>query len=131
MATEGCEQIVCRCYTRARRHPRVIGRFGVLLTTTECVGAALAALAMVSTRAVWAHLGGVGNVVVGLGVPVAVVVALRLFRVESRSPLRTGLGYVSSIAGPRHGVANGRPVHDQPPRQPRQPRWVFVWRAQG
>lgn len=112
------EGIVCRSYTHARRHPLVIGKIqGYTLpspwTPTQLGVLVASFLALLWSRPVWAHLGGLLNLVVLLGVPMALMWCARHLRMEGRSPLRMGMGALAYVARPRQGTVHGR-AHPRP-----------------
>lgn len=105
-------------YTHALRHPVIIGHiagwrlpWAVSATQLGAVAATTAVLLVV--RPVWAHFGGVGNLIVFCLVVGIVGWAVRFWRVEGRSPIRVAAGLAAVIfgSGSRMGVyGNGRPV---------------------
>lgn len=111
------DQKVLRSYTRALRHPVIVGhvagwRLPWALSASQLAAVAVAAGVLLAARPVWAHLGSVGNLVFFGGVVVGVGWMVRAWRVEGRSPFRAGVGFVSVwvSVGSRRGVRNGRPV---------------------
>lgn len=114
--------IVCRFYTSGRRHPLVIGNLqGVRIppTTPAQLGVVVASVVvLLATRALWAHLGMVGNGLVLVGVPVGLWWFLRAVRIEGRAPWRAGLGWLQLVSSPRHGRRLGHPA-----RPARGSRW--------
>lgn len=121
-SSDDIEGVVCHSYTYARRYPLVIGKIGgaqlwwplsVLQMSVLCASL----ITLFGTRSVWAHLSGPANLVIALGVPVALTWAVRHMRLEGRSPLRTLLGAATYALAPTHGLRHGRPV--RPPRPSR------------
>ena len=113
------DSVACRSYTHARRHPVVIGKIqGYTLpspwTPTQLGVLVASFLVLLWTRPVWAHLGGFLNLLVLLGVPVALMWCVRHLRMEGRSPARMGMGALAYVVRPRGGSLHGRAQ-----RQPR------------
>lgn len=113
------ESIDCRSYTRARRHPLVIGKIGgwtlpTPISPTQLLLLLGTFLALLWTRALWAHLGGVGNLLVQGFLPVLFAWMVRHLRVEGRPPLRALAGLVGFITAPRGGVLRGRSLRNRP-----------------
>jgi hypothetical protein len=79
------------------------------------------------TRPVWAHLGGIGNLVVFTLLVAGAGWAVRHWRIEGRSPflVATGLATVILSPGCRRGIRNGHPV--TPPRPVRGIDGHLVW----
>lgn len=119
----GPEPLRCRSYTFARRYPLVIGKIGGWhpwwgpMTITQYAVLVGAAVALLQTRSLWAHLPGPTNLLVGLVVPFALAWLVRHARVEGRSPLRAAVGALGYFVAPRHGTCGGRPA-----RRPRARR---------
>lgn len=117
---ESSESIDCRSYTRARRHPLVIGKIGgwtlpTPITPTQLLVLLGTFLALLWTRSVWAHIGGLGNLVVQGLVPLLLAWGVRHLRVEGRAPLRALGGLAAYLAAPRGGLLRGRAFRDRPP----------------
>jgi hypothetical protein len=114
-------------YTHALRHPVIIGhiagwRLPWAVSAMQLGAVAATTAVLLVTRPVWAHLGGVGNLIVFSVVVGTVGWAVRYWRVEGRSPLRAAAGMATVIlgAGSRLGVyGNGRPL--RPVRPVRSP----------
>ena len=109
------ETLVFRSYTYALRHPVVIGqvagwRLPWAVSATQLGAVAAAGTVMVAARPVWAHLGGITNLVVFCLVVVVVGWAARRWRVEGRSPARFAAGLLMAAVGGGRGVSNGAPV---------------------
>jgi hypothetical protein len=117
---------VFHSYTHALRHPIIIGRIAGwrlpwALSATQLGAVAAATGVLLATRPVWAHLGGVGNLVVFCLVVGGAGWAVRHWRIEGRSPLRVAAGVITVALAPgcRQGVRNGRPVRPcRPIRSP-------------
>ena len=107
------EQVVCRVYTRARRHPNVIGVVGgwtlpYPLTPTQ-LGVLLGSFGLLLwARRFWAFLPGRLNILVVGGVPIVLCWAVRHLRMEGRSPMRMAIGAASYLVRPRHGTLHGK-----------------------
>lgn len=104
------EQLIGRSYTRARRHPLVIGKLpgagrlpGGPYTITQIVTMVVMFLLLVITRQLWARF-GVIDILVLAALPWGTAWALRYARLDGRDParaLRSLLVYASSPAGGR------------------------------
>ena len=105
--------VVCRVYTRARRHPNVIGVIGGWtlpwpLTPTQ-LGVLLGSFALLlSTRQLWAFLPGSFNTMIVGGGPIFLCWAVRHLRMEGRSPVRMAAGAASYLVRPRQGTLHGK-----------------------
>ncbi|MEX2621570.1 MAG: hypothetical protein WD250_15240 [Egibacteraceae bacterium] len=119
------ERLRCRSYTFARRYPLVIGKIGGWypwwgpMTVTQYAVLVVTAVLLLQTRAVWAHMPGPVNLVVGPVVPLALAWLVRHARVEGRSPVRAAVGGLTYLAAPRRGVCHGRAVTTPRPQCPR------------
>ena len=71
-------------------------------------------LVLLWSRGIWAHLGGLPNLLVQIGVPMGLAWALRHLRLEGRPPMRTVFGYTTYLFFPRYGQVLGR-AHREPP----------------
>ena len=105
--------VVCRVYTRARRHPNVIGVIGGWtlpwpLTPTQ-LGVLLGSFALLlNTRQLWAFLPGSFNTMIVGGGPIFLCWAVRHLRMEGRSPVRMAAGAASYLVRPRQGTLHGK-----------------------
>lgn len=113
--TSGEETVVLRSYTHALRHPVIIGqvagwRLPWAVSVTQLGSIAVTAGILLGTRPVWAHFGGIGNLVLFCLVVAAAGWAVRFWRVEGRSPMRFAAAWLTVTLGARGGVCNGRPV---------------------
>ena len=122
------QALVCRSYTHARRHPKVIGKIAGWtlpwpITPLQLFVAVGGFLTLLQTRGLWAHLGGLVDLLILVALPSTAAVLLRHLRVEGRSPARFLCGYASVLSAPRHGRRHGRPV--RPPRPQRVHGTVF------
>lgn len=94
---------VVRWYTRARRFPKLVGRFpdgraiwGGPYTVLQLVGGGVMLGLLFLSKIVWAHFGGIGNLAFAAVVTAATVWGLGRVSQSGRSPLSrlTGLGRV-------------------------------------
>lgn len=113
---------VFHSYTHALRHPIIIGRIAGwrlpwALSATQLGAIAATTGLLLSTRSVWAHLGGVGNLAVFCLMVGGAGWAVRHWRVEGRSPLAAAAGIITVALAPRcrRGVRNGRPERPSRP----------------
>ena len=113
---------VFHSYTHALRHPIVIGRVAGwrlpwALSATQLGVIAGATGLLLSTRPLWAHLGGVGNLAVFCLAVGGAGWAVRHWRIEGRSPLRVAAGVITVALAPgcRRGIRNGVPVRRSRP----------------
>jgi hypothetical protein len=119
------DSVVCQSYTRARRHPLLIGKIQghalpVMVSPTQLAVLVIGVIGLVKTRGLWGPLvgGGQTEIVVIVALPAAAAFAARHLRMEGRSPLRMALG-VATYAG-RRSVGTemlGRPVRERTPRR--------------
>ena len=115
MSEPAGEALVFRSYTYALRHPVVIGqvagwRLPWAMSATQLGAVAAAGAVMVAARPIWAHLGGIANLVVFCLVVAAAGWTARRWRVEGRSPARFAAGLLTAAVGCGRGVRNGAPV---------------------
>ncbi|MEU1813010.1 hypothetical protein [Micromonospora aurantiaca (nom. illeg.)] len=118
MSTEQSDQVehvtVGRTYTRGRKTPYLIRKWPgsqwtlplgpyTLLQLVVLVGSVYL---LASTPHIWAHF-GVLNLVIGIGVPVALTFAVRHTRVEGRDPLRAAVAWGGYLLQPRTGYLGG------------------------
>ncbi|MFD5728431.1 hypothetical protein ACFWMT_20380 [Streptomyces sp. NPDC058368] len=119
VAGSGPEVLVGRCYTRARRHPLMIGRWpggrgriwGGPYTVPQMVVLAGSLTLLLLTRAVWAHF-GLLNYVIALGVPYGLSLLVRHVQVDGRSPLAVAGSSLGLLTRPSGGRLGGRPLKD-------------------
>jgi hypothetical protein len=106
--------LVGRSYTRARRHPWVIGRIqGWTLplgpfSATQLGVLVLSLWLLLQTAPLWTRLGPFALVPVPL--PLVATWAVRHAQIEGRAPLRALGGYLALYTAPRRGTLHGRPV---------------------
>ena len=117
MAEQSVDEVIhFQSYTHALRHPIIIGRvagwrlpWALSVTQLGAVGAT--AVVLLATRPVWAHLGGVGNLVLFCLFVGGAGWAARHWRIEGRSPIVAAAGIISVALLPaRRSTRNGRPV---------------------
>src|SRR5665811_1970946 len=100
---------VYHSYTQALGHPVIIGhvagwRLPWALSATQLGAVAAAAAVMLAIRPLWAHLGGVGNLVMFCVLVAVAGWAARHWRIEGRSPLRVAAALVSIALRPQNGI---------------------------
>ena len=124
-------------YTHALRHPVIIGhiagwRLPWAVSATQLGAVAATTAVLLVMRPVWAHFGGVANLISFCLVVGMVGWAVRFWSIEGRSPVRVAAGLATVIFGSasRLGVyGNGRPVSPvRPVRSPGTP--ITVSRAE-
>ena len=113
---------VYHSYTQALRHPIIIGhvagwRLPWALSASQLGAIAAMSGLMLTTRPLWAHLGGVGNLAVFTVAVAASGWAVRHWRIEGRSPFLVAAGIATVMLSPgcRRGVRNGRAITPQRP----------------
>jgi hypothetical protein len=119
------EGLVGRTYTRGRRQPYLIRKWPGSnwalpmgpYTITQMLVFVGSVYLLLTYRGLWAHFGGF-NLVIGVGIPVALTYATRHSRVEGRDPLRAGVALAGLLLRPRAGHLGGGPL--------RAPRPVLV-----
>ncbi|MGY3056729.1 hypothetical protein ACVWZD_000974 [Streptomyces sp. TE3672] len=111
------EMLIGRCYTRARRHPLMIGKWpggrgriwGGPYTVPQVVVLAVSLAGLVLTRGVWAHF-GLFNYAIALGGPYGLSLLVRHVRVDGRNPLAVAASSASLMTRPSGGRLGGRPL---------------------
>jgi hypothetical protein len=124
-------------YTHALRHPVIVGRVAGwslpwAMSATQLAAVAVTAVALLMTRPVWAHFGGMGDLALFTAVVVGVGWGVRTWRIEGRSPIRFAASFLSVAISPRSrvGVRNGVPaVLPRPVRSHGRGVLVFDLRA--
>lgn len=118
------ETSVGRSYTKGRRQPYLIRKWPGSnwalplgpYTITQLLVFVGSVYLLLSYRDLWAHFGGF-NLIIGVGVPIALTYATRHTRIEGRDPLRAGIALASLLMQPGAGYLGGdayrapRPVH--------------------
>lgn len=120
---------VGRTYTRGRRQPYLIRKWPGSnwalpmgpYTITQMLVFVGSVYLLLTYRDLWAHFGP-ANLIVGIGVPVALTYATRHTRVEGRDPLRAGIALAGLFMQPRSGYLNGAPRRVAKPRRQRSGR---------
>ncbi|MFE7393770.1 hypothetical protein [Streptomyces sp. NPDC057582] len=125
-ASETSDELIGRCYTKARRAPLVHGVIrdvnggrGIRLpggpyTLTQLAAIVGTFVALILTRAIWdGH--GLMDVVVLLGLPFAAAFLLRHLHIDGRNPLAAMVSVTSMVTGPRWGRLHGRPFRPARP----------------
>ncbi|MFF2779455.1 hypothetical protein ACFVU3_31730 [Streptomyces sp. NPDC058052] len=109
--------LVGRCYTKARRHPLMIGKWpggqmaipGGPYTVPQVAVIAVTFAVLMLTRSVWAHF-GLANFVIALVVPYGLSLVVRHVHVDGRNPLLVAVSAGGALAAPAAGRLGGRPV---------------------
>ncbi|MGW4981607.1 hypothetical protein [Streptomyces mirabilis] len=109
--------LVGRCYTHARRHPLVIGRFpgggrlwGGPYTIPQAIVMAGSFVALIVFRPLWAHFGLLGNIIIAFAAPYALGFVVRKVNVDGRNPLAVAGSMLGLMAAPSTGRMGGRPL---------------------
>lgn len=119
-AADADNELIGRCYTKARRAPLVHGVIrdvnggrGIRLpggpyTLTQLGSLVGTFVVLILTRAIW---GGHGllDVVVLLGLPFVAAFLLRHLHIDGRNPLAALVSVCVMLTGPRWGRLHGRP----------------------
>ncbi len=108
------EAVACRSYTRARRHPKVVGMIGGWqspwpLTPTQIAALVVTGIVLLKTKPLWGLVlpFGVLQLAVIAGGPIAAAWAVRHLRVDGRTPLQALQGAVNYLGRPRGGRVRG------------------------
>lgn len=115
MEEEPLEAVHCRSYTRARRHPYVIGVIGGWVspwpsTAAQLTAALGSAILLLRMHRFWGPIvPGFLDAVVLLGVPIYLWWAARYLTIEGRSPARALVGAANYLIRPQQGSVDGRP----------------------
>ncbi|MFB7755088.1 hypothetical protein ACFC18_36645 [Streptomyces sp. NPDC056121] len=113
MSTPSSSLRVGRSYTRARRHPWVLGKIGDFTlplgpyTPAQLAIAAAGTFLLIKTFSLWSPLGPVPVVALGFA-----VWAARATSIGGRSPLWAAYGWVQFALQPHSGRIGGRTVRD-------------------
>ncbi|MEU6987352.1 hypothetical protein ABZ946_28665 [Streptomyces sp. NPDC046324] len=125
-AAEADDELIGRCYTKARRAPLVHGVIrdvnggrGIRLpggpyTLTQLAAIVTTFVVLILTRAVW---GGHGlmDVLLLLGLPFAAAFALRHLHIDGRNPAAALVSVMTMLTGPTWGRLHGRPYRPSRP----------------
>jgi hypothetical protein len=116
------EDLIGHSYTRARKHPLVIGKLpgagripGGPYTITQIVTMVVVLGSLALTQSLWAHF-GLANILIMIALPWGLAWVLRYARIDGRDParaLRSLLIYASAPAG---GRLAGRPQRQSRPQ---------------
>jgi hypothetical protein len=116
------DRILCHNYTRARRHPKVVGTvqghklpFGLILWTVQLAVFVGSFMAVMWTRGLWGQVvtAGPAQLVVVLAIPVALTCAVRYARMEGRAPMHMLSGVATYLGRRSKGVVvAGRAVRE-------------------
>ncbi|MFF9594082.1 hypothetical protein ACF1FX_33715 [Streptomyces sp. NPDC014646] len=128
IAAEPEEELVGRCYTKARRAPLVHGVIrdvhggrgiripGGPYTLTQLAAIVTTFVVLILTRVVWGGH-GLADVVVLLGLPFGAAFALRRLHIDGRNPAAALISVATMLTGPKQGRIHGRPLrHTRPAR---------------
>lgn len=107
--------IVCHVYTKARRHPKVIGVIGgkvmPYVSTNAQLGAFIGtALFLLKFRRLYGFLPIPLQLIVIVGLPVGAWFAVRFWQPDDRSPLGFVAAGAAYLTRPRQGRRRGRAV---------------------
>ncbi|MFJ8073887.1 hypothetical protein ACIQ7Q_08130 [Streptomyces sp. NPDC096176] len=107
--------LVGRSYTRARKHPLVIGKLpgggripGGPYTITQIVTMVVVFVLLLALRDLWAVF-GLGNAFIMIAVPWGLAWMARYARMDGRDPARALLGLITYGTAPPGGRLGGRP----------------------
>ncbi|MER7111153.1 hypothetical protein [Streptomyces sp. NPDC000229] len=113
------DELIGRCYTKARRTPLVVGSVpggagrslrlpGGPYTLTQLAAIVVTFVVLILTRPLW---GGHGlmDAVVLLGLPFGAAFGLRHLHIDGRNPAAAAASVAIMLTGPRWGRLHGRP----------------------
>lgn len=108
------ESSVGRTYTKGRRQPFLIRKWPGSnwalplgpYTITQLVVFVASVYVLLSYRNLWAHFGGF-NLIIGVGIPIALTYLTRYSKVEGRDPVRAGAALAGWLVQPRTGYVGG------------------------
>lgn len=107
--------LIGRSYTRARKHPLVIGKLpgggripGGPYTITQIVTMVGVFVLLLALRDLWAFF-GLGNALVMIVLPWGLAWTMRYARMDGRDPARALLGLITYGTSPPGGKLAGRP----------------------
>ncbi|MEU5421117.1 hypothetical protein [Streptomyces sp. NPDC020667] len=116
------EDLIGHSYTRARKHPLVIGKLpgagrlpGGPYTITQIVTMVVTFGVLIMTRELWAHF-GFGNFLVLVAFPWGLAWVLRYARMDGRDPARALRSLLIYLSAPAGGRLSGRPQRTARPR---------------
>nr|BEK71283.1 hypothetical protein KPHV_85100 [Kitasatospora purpeofusca] len=109
------EILIGRSYTRARRHPLVVGKLpgagripGGPYTITQIVTMVIGFVVLIMTRALWAYF-GIFDIVIMIVLPWGLAWVMRYARVDGRDPARAIRSLSVYLSAPGAGRLAGRP----------------------
>lgn len=108
--------ITCVAYTKARRHPHVVGVIGGKVmpwpSTNTQLGAFIGtALFLLKFRSIWgAFIPVVFQFILIVGLPCLAWWAVRYWHPDDRSPARYAVGVAAYALRPKQGRRNGRAI---------------------
>ncbi|MFE4515392.1 hypothetical protein ACFRMQ_14515 [Kitasatospora sp. NPDC056783] len=109
------EILIGHSYTRARRHPLVVGKLpgagripGGPYTVTQIVTMVVGFMVLTMTRALWAHF-GLLDIVIMIALPWGLAWVMRYARVDGRDPARAIRSLLVYASAPGAGRLAGRP----------------------
>lgn len=116
------EELTGHSYTRARKHPLVIGKLpgagrlpGGPYTITQVMTMVITFGLLVMTRGLWAHFGAMNFILMVL-VPWGLAWVLRYARLDGRDPARAVRSLLIYSSTPAQGRLAGRPQRATRPR---------------
>jgi hypothetical protein len=114
------EQLIGHSYTRARKHPLVIGKLpgagrlpGGPYTITQVVTMVATFLLLVITKSLWAHFGAL-DVIVMIALPWGLAWVLRYARLDGRDPARALRSLLLYASTPLDSRLSARPQGARP-----------------
>lgn len=116
------EELIGHSYTRARRHPLVIGKLpgagrlpGGPYTITQVMTMVISFGLLVMTRDLWAHFGAMNFILMAL-IPWGLAWVLRYARLDGRDPARAVRSLLIYSSTPAQGRLAGKPQRVARPR---------------
>ncbi|WP_331729377.1 conjugal transfer protein (plasmid) [Streptomyces avidinii] len=116
------EELIGHSYTRARKHPLVIGKLpgagrlpGGPYTITQVMTMVCSFGLLVMTRDLWAHFGAMNFIVMAL-IPWGLAWVLRYARLDGRDPARAVRSLLIYSSTPAQGRLAGKPQRVARPR---------------
>ncbi|MCX4826176.1 hypothetical protein OG883_41645 [Streptomyces sp. NBC_01142] len=122
---ESEDELIGRCYTKARRTPLVVGSVpggggrslrlpGGPYTLTQLAAIVATFVVLILSRPLWGGR-GLMDVVVLLGCPFGVAFLLRHLHIDGRNPAAAAASVAVMMTGPRWGRLHGRPFRPARP----------------
>ncbi|MFD8887512.1 hypothetical protein ACFV0H_34240 [Streptomyces erythrochromogenes] len=116
------EELIGHSYTRARKHPLVIGKLpgagrlpGGPYTITQVMTMVISFGLLVMTRELWAHFGAMNFILMAL-IPWGLAWVLRYARLDGRDPARAVRSLLIYSSTPAQGRLAGKPQRVARPR---------------